>query len=226
MRPSWRRHCLAVMPRKAKAIVYPLDTPFAEFPTLAVERLANALARHGELMYMRMFGLHLSECRVLAVVMTREPTSLSEVCEQLELDKGHVSRLVSRLITSGLLERHADSTDQRSAHLVLTAAGREVTLRLQSAAAVRNGEWMAGLRDDESVAFMAGVRKMTAQARVMLGDEVQRSGGVKTPPLPYEREAGVKPPKARKSLVIERLVLEDMRQQLDRLLAQGSEAER
>lgn len=214
----------AVMPRKAKAVTYPLDTPFSDFPTLALERLANALSRHGELMYMRLFGLHLSECRVLAVVITREPTNLSEVCEQIELDKGHVSRLVTRLIASGLLERHVDATDQRSAHLVLTAAGRELTQRLQSAAAARNSDWMTGLREDESAAFMAGVRKMTQQVHRMLADEMQRSGGMTVPALANSREAGAKRTRVRRSVVIERRVLEDMRRQLDLLLAQGSGA--
>jgi hypothetical protein len=146
------------------------------------------------------------------------------VCEQLELDKGHVSRLVTKLIADGLLERHADPADQRSAHLVLTAAGRDLMSRVQPAAAVRNSEWMAGLEGNEPAAFMAGLRKMTQQAHRMLADEVQRSGGARAPALPNAREAGAKPPKARRSVVIERAALEDMRRQLDQLLAQGETA--
>lgn len=85
-----------------KALAYSTETPFSDLPTLALERLANTLSKHAELMYVRLFGRHLSECRLLAIVASREPTSLSEVCEQLDLDKGHASRQVSKLVSAGL----------------------------------------------------------------------------------------------------------------------------
>ncbi len=208
------------MPRKANAASYPTDMPFSDMPTLAVERLANALSRHGDLVYMRLFGLHLSECRVLAIVLSREPTSLGEVCEQIELDKGHASRLVTRLVSAGLLERHADTADQRSAYLVLTPAGREIALGVRAAGAARNREWMAALNDRERAGFMAALAKMTAQARTILAEELQSSGGGAAPPLPTARELGAKGagPKSAKSLVVERGALEELRRQLDQLL--------
>ena len=175
-------------------------------------------------MYLRLFGRHLSECRVLAIVGSREPTSLSEVCEQLDLDKGHASRLVSKLVSAGLLERHTDSTDQRSAYLLLTGAGRDVAARIHSAAAERNSEWVGGLGKDDSAAFMAAMGKMTSRAREMLNEEVARSGG-ETPVLKNARE-GATIAKASKSLVIERVVLEDLRGQLDRLLGKEIDMQR
>ncbi len=213
------------MPRKPKAPTYSVDTPFADLPTLALERLANTLSKHGELMYLRLFGRHLSECRVLAIVGSREPTSLSEVCEQLDLDKGHASRLVSKLVSAGLLERHTDSTDQRSAYLLLTGAGRDVAARIHSAAAERNSEWVGGLGKDDSAAFMAAMGKMTSRAREMLNEEVARSGR-ETPVLKNARETGATIAKASKSLVIERVVLEDLRGQLDRLLGKEIDMQR
>ena len=210
------------MPRKSKALAYSVETPFADLPTLALERLANTMSKHGELMYMRLFGRHLSECRLLAIVASREPTSLSEVCDQLDLDKGHASRLVSKLVSAGLLERHIDSTDQRSAYLLLTATGRDIAARIHSAAAKRNSDWVRDLGQSDSAAFIAAIGTMTSRAREMLDDEVALSGAA-PPVLKSARETGATIPKASKSLVIERVVLEDLRGQLDRLLGREND---
>ena len=78
---------------------------------------------------------------------------------------------------------------------------------------------------DDSAAFLVAIEKMTSLAREMMDDEVARTGG-ETPTLTNARETAPAIPKASKSLVIERVVLEDLRRQLDRLLEQESGRQR
>ena len=206
------------MPKSHPApVTYGDDTPFDQLPTLVLERLASALSRHGELMYQRLFGLHLSECRVIAVVLACEPISLRAACERLEIDKSHVSRMVTKLVGAGLLLRRPDDADQRSFYLVLTPEGRRLGARIRAAAAERNREWMKGLAEaSQALSFLEVVAQQTAQAKKMLAREVKsagRSGPAWTRDSPDDRaRAGPAP------LLVDRPKLEEMRRILDRLL--------
>lgn len=193
---------------------YPRDTPFEALPTLMLERLASALSRHGELLYERLFGLHLSECRVIGIVMSQEPISLRGACERLEVDKGHVSRMVARLVGAGFLERRPDPADRRSFYLVLTPTGRRLATRIRAAAAERNREWIAGLGPElQARSFLEALHTQTMQARGMLARETKKKTGRSLPSTASAAEVAGPVP-----LLVDRPLLEDMRRTLDRLL--------
>lgn len=208
------------MPKaRSGAASYGDDTPFDQLPTLLLERLASALSRHGELLYQRLFGLHLSECRVLAVVLAGEPISLRVACEKLEIDKSHVSRMVTKLVGAGLLLRRPDAADQRSFYLILTPEGRRLAVCIRAAAAERNREWMKGLEEGAPARlFLEVVAQQTAQAKMMLSREVKSAGRSVPASARESPEEGTRAGPA--PLLVDRPQLEEMRQILDRLLNQ------
>ena len=206
------------MPKARSPVVpYGEDTPFDKLPTLLLERLASALSRHGELLYQRLFGLHLSECRVIAVVLAHEPISLRAACEKLEIDKGHISRMVTKLVGADLLLRRPDVADQRSFYLVLTPEGRRLGTRIRAAAAERNREWMKGLAGaSQALSFLEVVAQQTAQAKKMLAREV--SGAGRSKPADARDSIDIRPRAGPAPLLVDRPQLEEMRRILDRLL--------
>ncbi|MGN6129793.1 MAG: MarR family winged helix-turn-helix transcriptional regulator [Nocardioidaceae bacterium] len=62
---------------------------------------------------------------VLLFVVEHQPTRAADVVEQLDMDKGAVSRQVSQLEHLGLVSREADPDDGRAYRLVLSDQGRD-----------------------------------------------------------------------------------------------------
>lgn len=87
--------------------------------SLAFEDVA-AQIRHG----VESGGLSLSEVRLLDGI-ARGTTAARVLSRQLGLDEGHVSRMVKRLRSAGLVRAERQAADARRVVLTLTAPGRE-----------------------------------------------------------------------------------------------------
>lgn len=101
----------------------------------------------------------LTELRVLYELASHESVTAAEICRELGLDAGYVSRILRGFAKRGILEKRASSADGRQNLLGLTAAGKRTFTSL----------------DDESstqVKKMLGV--VSAPDRVRLLDAMQR----------------------------------------------------
>ena len=67
----------------------------------------------------------LTEVRVLYELAHRETPTAAELCKELGLDPGYVSRIVRGFKKRGLISRSRSATDGRQSLLSLTARGRE-----------------------------------------------------------------------------------------------------
>ncbi len=66
----------------------------------------------------------LTEARVLYELSQRDGTTAAELCRELDLDAGYLSRIFQRLERDGLLARSLSTTDRRQSMVSLTEAGR------------------------------------------------------------------------------------------------------
>ena len=88
---------------------------------LAAQREGNRVLAE----QLRPLGLTPSQAEVIRVVADRGALTIGELGELLVCESGtNPSRLVERLVASGMLERRADDADRRRVILSLTAAGR------------------------------------------------------------------------------------------------------
>ncbi len=69
-------------------------------------------------------GVTLAQCHALLEIEARRELSLSELAQQLGLDKSTLSRTIDGLVNIGLVARATDTADRRSVRLSLTAQGR------------------------------------------------------------------------------------------------------
>jgi DNA-binding MarR family transcriptional regulator/N-acetylglutamate synthase-like GNAT family acetyltransferase len=103
----------------------------------------------------------LGEARVLHELAHGPGQSAKRLGEALDLDAGYLSRILRRFEDGGLVARTPDPSDGRSAHLALTAAGREGFEALNSATVARWSQMLSALSDSQRAdvaAAMAVVR--------------------------------------------------------------------
>jgi MarR family transcriptional regulator, organic hydroperoxide resistance regulator len=119
---------------------------------------------------MRPLGLTGPQADALVVIGQAGPLSLKELGELLIAEAGHPSRLVDRLVASGLVERRPAASDRRRVELSLTAAGKRLQRRVvaQREAALRAGRELVGERDLEpALAVMRDLLQFSAFAELV-----------------------------------------------------------
>ncbi len=94
--------------------------------------LASVGARMGSAFSKKLkaFGLSLSEWRVCASLHKQPDQTLSELAEHTSADLSSMSRIVDRLVTLELAERHRNELDGRAVRIVLTRNGRKITRQI------------------------------------------------------------------------------------------------
>jgi DNA-binding MarR family transcriptional regulator/GNAT superfamily N-acetyltransferase len=123
--------------------------------------------------YTRRFGLldqqhlgsefSLGEVRVLYELAHREGLSAAGLARSLELDPGHLSRMLAGLRRAGLVRRERSSDDRRASVLRLTPAGRRAFDRLDRRATTQVSALLRGFSDGqraELVQGLGGIRRL------------------------------------------------------------------
>ena len=105
----------------------------------------------------------LSEARVLYELAYREGLSAKEICAELGLDAGYLSRIVQNFDENGLITRTPLPADRRQYRLELTAKGREAFAKLERSSQDDVGAMLAALPRDGSrkvVGAMAEIERL------------------------------------------------------------------
>jgi MarR family transcriptional regulator, organic hydroperoxide resistance regulator len=75
---------------------------------------------------LRPLGVTAAQAEALEVLAERGPLSLAELGGLLVAEGGHPSRLVDRMVASGLVQRREAADDRRRVELTVTARGRRL----------------------------------------------------------------------------------------------------
>jgi DNA-binding MarR family transcriptional regulator/N-acetylglutamate synthase-like GNAT family acetyltransferase len=105
----------------------------------------------------------LTEARVLYELANRERPTATELCGDLGLDAGYLSRILRRFEQGGLLARTTSKVDGRQSLLALTAKGRAAFAPLDSRSRREIGVLMGGLGQPDQarlVAAMATIERL------------------------------------------------------------------
>jgi DNA-binding MarR family transcriptional regulator/GNAT superfamily N-acetyltransferase len=109
----------------------------------------------------------LTEARILYELANRERPTASELCRELGLDPGYLSRILGGFRRRGLVVRAASETDRRQIHLLLSNAGRTAFAPLDRRSRDEIGALLAGLPEPGQrrlVAAMAEIERLLAPA--------------------------------------------------------------
>jgi DNA-binding MarR family transcriptional regulator/N-acetylglutamate synthase-like GNAT family acetyltransferase len=114
-------------------------------------------------------GYSLTEVRVLYELAHRHGPTATELMQDLGLDRGYLSRLLTAFEKRGLIAREASRLDGRQSHLSLTRKGREAFAPLDAASSKEVREMLAHLTDPEQERLLAGMRAI----ETLLGEHPQ-----------------------------------------------------
>jgi DNA-binding MarR family transcriptional regulator len=132
---------------------------------------ADVLRRGAALRMRREHDVNLAQVRTLSLIEHLQPVRLRDVAADTGSDKAQVSRVVSSLVSRGLISRHALQGDARSAHLELTDAGRIAVAAISKTAQERDRALRSCLRQDEADQLAALLARVRQRAQELVDEE-------------------------------------------------------
>lgn len=128
----------------------------------SVFRLMHALKRRLDHdLEAKQLGVVPMQMRVLKIINSRESCTANDVVQFLKRDKAQVTRLISGLITQGLIRKEPNPDDKRSQLLVFTEHGLKVHQLLAQEFVSLHDIVVEGLNAQEVEQFQALSLKMT-----------------------------------------------------------------
>ncbi len=122
----------------------------------------------------------LTEARVLYEVAHSDQMAVTDLRRALDLDAGYLSRILSRFIADGLVDREPSATDGRSQMVRLTPAGQVAFTELDTLQADAIDRLVAPLDDDQRQQLVTAMGRI----RRVLDDQHATSGLVLRSPEP------------------------------------------
>lgn len=115
----------------------------------------------------------LTEGRVLYELANRDAPAANELCRDLGLDRGYLSRILARFQKQGLLERSRSAADGRQSHIRLTAQGQAAFAEIDQAWQGATEKLIAPLAEKDRrgvVSAMDSIRAVLAGAKAQHGE--------------------------------------------------------
>lgn len=145
--------------------------------SVASNRVSAAIAGA----YQALFGLRISEWRLIAVIAESEGMTQQALGVATRMDKVTVSRAAIALATRGLVQRRPNPDDQRSHLLSLTAAGRTLYDSVAPKALELERRVFAGFSAKEIATFRAMLERIEQSAAPLDTSENRMPGENRTP---------------------------------------------
>lgn len=100
----------------------------------------------------------LTEARILFELGNRNSVTASDLCRELGLDPGYLSRILARLEQQGLLEKVRPDNDGRQRLLLLTSEGRNAFTLLDQRSRDEVSELLNELNDEEQRSLLKAIQ--------------------------------------------------------------------
>ena len=128
--------------------------------------------------WLKPIGVTPSQAEVLSVLAdAAEPLTVRDIGERLVCETGSPSRLVSTLVSAGLVTRDSHPHDARAVSLSLTSAGRDAATQVAQVDAAISG-WITSLLSERELAAMTRtLRKLVDERPAGRAVAKRRAGG-------------------------------------------------
>ena len=145
--------------------------PISGLLSYQISRLAGALTRSATQTYRERFDVSIGEWRVIALLGEHPGTTLNRLARRAALDKAQISRVVSKLLERGLVQR--ESGPRRSSVLSLTKEGETLYLGLITAANERDVILRGAVPAKDLIVFERVINRLHEVARDLEARDVE-----------------------------------------------------
>ncbi|MET0479969.1 MAG: MarR family transcriptional regulator [Mycetocola sp.] len=135
--------------------------------------ISGALTRSAGLRYRREFDVSLGEWSALGLLGQDPQLTVNRLAARAGLDKAQMSRIVSKLVERGYVEREPGA--RRSTRLTLTSSGKDIYAGLLGAANERDAELHGSIEPAKMQIFEEVLEQLTARAREIEAAEMDQS---------------------------------------------------
>jgi DNA-binding MarR family transcriptional regulator len=125
--------------------------------------ISNTWSRTSSRLYLDLFGVGVTEWRVISQLAIEPAIAAQRICEVIGLDKGAVSRSVAALVAGGHVAERGDPRDARRQVLELTASGYALHDRLIALATAREQILLADFSPQERAQLTGFLRRLHAR---------------------------------------------------------------
>lgn len=129
----------------------------------AQKRLGRALHRPYANEWLHL-DLSMGQLKTLMALASRQPATVSEIADTLEVGKPAASTLVDRLVQLGYAARTEDPDDRRRTLVTTTTAGSDLVTRLRQGHLDRMVRWLEAMAPDDLDALTCGIQALSAIA--------------------------------------------------------------
>ena len=159
------------MPAEAATSKRPTSTADAlpalsERPTFLVHQLNAELARICNPLFRRLH-VDLITSRILVILLERDTTYISDVVELMALPQSTVSHQIKRLVNAGLVERRADTADNRAYVVSLTEQGHSVAEQCNAISARIYATLFDDFDPDQIESLVSNLTLMSAKLKAL-----------------------------------------------------------
>ena len=146
------------------------DLILEEFLPYRLAILSHSVSHSIASIYEKRFGVSIPEWRVIAIVGRFPDLSAVEVAERTVMDKVAVSRAVTKLVKSGVIDRQFADADRRRSILNLSEKGRGVHDEIAPLALKMEADLLENLTADEIEVLDGVIDKLYAKSQLFARD--------------------------------------------------------
>ena len=117
-----------------------------------------------------------SQKRILIILNELETITQRDLTEQLGIQPGSASEILSKLESSGLIIRTQNETDRRTTDVSLTDAGRELAAEAFAQRKKRHEEMFSSISEEEKKELLALLERIYADWRIRYCEDGHHSG--------------------------------------------------
>lgn len=133
---------------------------FSSYVPFFLVTVNNALSSGSSKLYREKYGIGITDWRILAMLAAEPSIPATRICEQIQLDKGAVSRALKVLETTGLVLSKSCKNDNRIRNWELNDKGYELYDEVIKIAVMREESLISDIPADELETFLKVMRQM------------------------------------------------------------------
>lgn len=157
---------------KQRASAHALD--FDKYIPAYLSFLAGKLSSGASAVYRPLFGIGITDWRLMALLAAEPWVVASHICNSTGLDKAAVSRSVRSLQDLGLIDVRPDRRDQRRQMIALTSKGVALHNRIVELAVAREQALLEGLSEADRETLLRLLVHLQRRMRAVNGVGIGR----------------------------------------------------